>query len=154
MENSLLLTNLKCVYFTFLWTFFFNQDWSGIVRGRNNSATVKQRKPARLILIDSVHTSTLLYFENLSQKVDDCIDMAAGYGSHAHKIYISPLSVWQLIDTWLNVSFFHSFIFTLVHCHREWVHQFIKFTLCTFRLARNLHVTKCLHSFIQLFISW
>ena len=48
---------------------FFNQAWSGIVRGRNNLATVKQRKPARLIPIDSVHTSTLLYFENLSQKL-------------------------------------------------------------------------------------
>ena len=48
---------------------FFNQAWSGIVRGRNNLATVKQRKPARLIRIDSVHTSTLLYFENLSQKL-------------------------------------------------------------------------------------
>ena len=46
---------------------FFNQAWSGIVRGRNNLATVKQRKPARLIPIDSVHTSTLLYFENLYQ---------------------------------------------------------------------------------------
>ena len=48
---------------------FFNQAWSGIVRGRNNLATVKQRKPARLIPIDSVHTSTLLYFENLYQKL-------------------------------------------------------------------------------------
>lgn len=66
---------MRLLYFPL--NIFFNQDWSGIVRGRNNLATVKQRKPARLILIDSVHTSTLLYFENLSQKVDDCIDMAA-----------------------------------------------------------------------------
>ena len=63
-------------------------------------------------------------------EVDDCIDMAATY---THKIDISPLSVWQLIDTWLNVllffilSFTHSYIIflTLVHCHREWVHQLI-----------------------------
>ena len=48
---------------------FFNQAWSGIVRGRNNLATVKQRKPARLIPIDSLHTSTLLCFENLYQKL-------------------------------------------------------------------------------------
>lgn len=84
--------------------------------------------------------------------------MAATY---THKIDISPLSVRQLIDTWLKVLLFiHSFIHSLTYnffntCTLSpWMSSSTyKFTLSTFRLARNLNVTKCLHSFIPLFIS-
>lgn len=164
-KNLQILFNFKKWFFThqlemrllyFPVNIFFNQDWSGIVRGRNNLATVKQRKPARLIPIHSVHTSTLLYFENLYKKL-----MTASIWQppiRTKSIFHPSLTVnWHLAKCF---AFPHSFIHSLIYnffntCTLSpWMSSSIyKFTLSTFRLARNLNVTKCLHSFIPSFIS-